>query len=109
MTLAHKHLKGIQGNQAFFPKALSSFCVKAWWGLSRRILALNRDTLEGLPPPPLSAVQALLRLSLSKSDNGWTRTGSGSVQRGLTEGILSHLIDVRFGLQLETSLLANSQ
>lgn len=69
------------------PQALSTFCVKAWWGLSRHILALNGSTLEGLPPPPIFALQALLGLSLSKLDNGWTLTGSGSVQRrGLTEG-----------------------
>lgn len=33
---------------------------------------LNANMLEGLPLPPLSPVQSLFRLSLSRLDNGWT-------------------------------------
>lgn len=73
-------LPGAQYGSGLATCSLPKFCAKAWLGLPRHILALNANALKGFPPPTLSPAQALLRLSLSGLDNGWTLTGSGSIQ-----------------------------
>lgn len=73
-------LPGAQYGSGRATCSLPKFCVKAWLGLPRHILALNGNVLKGLPPPPLSPFQSLLRLSLSRLNNGLTLTVSGSAQ-----------------------------
>lgn len=56
------------------------FCAKAGWNLPRHILALQANTLEGLPSS-LSPVWTLFSLSLSQFDNGRILSGKGSAWR----------------------------
>lgn len=79
-------LPGAQYGSGLAKCSVPTFCVKAWWGLSRHILGRNANTLKGFPHSPL-LLSCLLRLSLSRLNNGWTLIGSRCVQgRSLTEG-----------------------
>ena len=94
ITIIHgaTRLPGAQCGSGLATRSLPGLCVKAWCGLPRHRLALNANSLEGLPPlPPLSDVQSLLRLSSSRLDNDWTLTGSGSVQRRGVDGVNSQM------------------